>query len=96
MDIRYPLSEVRNKLSSLVDQVERSRERITIMKHSRDAAVLISPTYLDELEKTIEFFLSNDERSEILKKIRRAEADVSAGNVTALDDVAESFKRREF
>ncbi len=42
-----PLSEVKMKLSSLVDQVETTDEEIVITRNGRPAAILVSP---DEYE----------------------------------------------
>jgi antitoxin YefM len=94
MEARYPLAEARNKLSDLVAEVESTHERITITKHGRDAAVLISRADLDEMEATIELLSADDERSEVLKALRRAQADLAAGKISTLDDLAESLKRR--
>lgn len=94
MESRYALAEARNKLSDLVAEVENTHERITITKHGRDAAVLIAPADLEELEATIELLSADDERSEVIKALRRAEADVAAGNISTLEQLTESLKRR--
>ena len=91
---KYQLAEARNKLSDLVAEVENTNERITITKHGKDAAVLISPTDLDEMEATIDLLTADDERSEVLKALRRAEADLASGKIATLDDLTESLKRR--
>ena len=48
-----PLREVRDNLSEVVDRVETKRERVTITRDGRAAAVLINPEDLAELEETL-------------------------------------------
>ena len=48
-----PLRTVRDHLSEFVDRVEREHERIVLTRNGREAAVLISPEDLAELEETI-------------------------------------------
>ena len=38
-----PLSEVKMKLSSLVDQVEATDEEVVVTRNGRPAAILVSP-----------------------------------------------------
>lgn len=94
MESRYPLAEARNKLSDLVAEVENTHERITITKHGKEAAILISPADLEEMEATIRLLSQDDERSKVIKAIRQAEADVAAGKIATLDELAEKLNRR--
>lgn len=94
MDVRYPLAEARNRLSDLVAEVEGTHARITITKHGRDAVVLIAREDLDALEATVELLSRDDERSEALRVIRQAQADLEAGKITTLEDLEKSVKRR--
>jgi antitoxin YefM len=52
-----PLSEAKNQLSRLVDQVEREHEVIEITRHGHGAAVLVSKDSLESLYETL-FWLS--------------------------------------
>ncbi len=47
-----PLSEVKVKLSSLVDQVNGTDDEIIITKNGRPAAVLVSNEELESLKET--------------------------------------------
>ena len=47
------LRSVRDHLSEVVDRVEHQHERVIITRNGRDAAVVISPADLAELEETI-------------------------------------------
>ena len=50
---QLPLAEVKNRLSEVVEQVEAEHARVTITKHGRPAAVLISSDDLESLEETL-------------------------------------------
>lgn len=72
-----PLSEVRSTLSSVVERVEATHERVTITRNGRPAAVLISPEDLDALEETLDV-LSDPVT---MQHLREGEAAVAAGDV---------------
>jgi prevent-host-death family protein len=55
---QMPLAEVKNKLSEVVDNVEREHDRVVITRHGRPAAVVLSVDDLESLEETLEV-LSN-------------------------------------
>ncbi len=46
-----PLSDVRSTLSSIVERVEGTHERVLVTRNGRPAAVLISPEDLEGLEE---------------------------------------------
>jgi len=72
-----PLRAVRDHLSEVVDRVEHQHERIVITRNGRDAAVIISPDDLAELEETLSV-LSDPEA---LSDIREADAAYARGDV---------------
>jgi prevent-host-death family protein len=47
------LKDVKNRLSEVVDQVEREHGRVVITKHGRPAAVVVSIDDLESLEETL-------------------------------------------
>jgi antitoxin YefM len=49
-----PLGEARDRLSEYVSEVERTHQRVTITRHGRPAAVLISADDLAAIEETLE------------------------------------------
>lgn len=75
--IAQPLRYVRDHLSEVVDRVEHQHERVTITRNGHDAAVLISPEDLAELEETLSV-LSDPEA---LADIREADAAYARGDV---------------
>jgi antitoxin YefM len=48
-----PLSEVKMKLSALVDRVETTDEEIVITRNGRPAAILVSPDEYESWKETI-------------------------------------------
>ena len=74
------LADVKNRLSEVIDRLEREHGRVVITKHGRPAAVLLSVDDLESLEETLEI-LSNPE---LMADIREAEADLAAGKTSPL------------
>ncbi|MDQ3715352.1 MAG: type II toxin-antitoxin system Phd/YefM family antitoxin [Actinomycetota bacterium] len=72
-----PLSEARSALSTLVDRVDSTHERVTITRNGRPAAVLISPDDLAALEETLDV-LSDPVT---MQALRDGEAAAAAGEV---------------
>jgi antitoxin YefM len=72
-----PLRSVRDHLSEVVDRVEHQHERVIITRNGRDAAVVISPEDLAQLEETLSV-LSDPEA---LADIREADAAYARGDV---------------
>ena len=75
-----PLAEVKNRLSEVVDRLEREHGRVAITKHGRPAAVMLSLEDLESLEETLAI-LSDPE---LLAALREADAEVVAGATTPL------------
>lgn len=75
-----PLADVKNRLSEVVDRLEREHGRVVITKHGRPAAVMLSLEDLESLEETLAV-LSD---SELVSAIREADAEVAAGSTTGL------------
>ena len=67
-----PLAQVKNRLSEVVERIEREHGRVVITKHGRAAAVILSVEDLESLEETLAI-LSN---SDLMADIREAESDV--------------------
>ncbi|MGI8731049.1 MAG: type II toxin-antitoxin system Phd/YefM family antitoxin [Solirubrobacteraceae bacterium] len=72
-----PLSDVRSALSSVVERVETTHERVTITRNGRPAAVLINPADLEALEETLDVL--SDPAA--MQQLREGEAAVAAGDV---------------
>ncbi len=65
---RLSLADVKNRLSEVVDGIEREHGRVVITKDGRPAAVLVNADDLESLEET----LSVMSRPEMLADIRES------------------------
>jgi prevent-host-death family protein len=90
MSETLPLSEIKARLSEIVDKVEGQHERVTLTRNGRPAAVLISPEDLEALEDTLD--LLSDPSA--LAEIRRAREDIRAGNGLDADTLRRRYVKR--
>ncbi|HLZ47459.1 MAG TPA: type II toxin-antitoxin system Phd/YefM family antitoxin [Candidatus Limnocylindria bacterium] len=67
------LSEVKAKLSELVDDVESRDERIVITRKGRPAAVLVSQDDLDSWQETLEIMSDPELMADLRRGIRQLE-----------------------
>lgn len=74
------LRDVKNRLSEVVDQVEREHERVVITKHGRPAAVVISVDDLASLEETLDIA----GRPQLIRQIRVSLTELAAGQAEVL------------
>ena len=65
-----PLSEVKMKLSELVQHVASSDEEIVITRNGRPAAVIVSPDEFESLKETAEILSDKEFMTEIRKSMR--------------------------
>ena len=74
------LADVKNRLSEVVDKLEREHGRVVVTKHGQPAAVMLNVDDLESLEETLAI-LSNPT---LRDAIREGEADVDAGRTERL------------
>ena len=81
---QMPLADVKNRLSEVVDRLEREHGRVVITKHGHPAAVVISVEDLESLEETLDVMSS----AALLDDIREALAELGTADapVLAKDD----------
>lgn len=72
-----PLGEAKNRLSEYVTDVERTHDRVTITRHGRAAAVLVSADDLAALEETVDILATPGAAEAIVEGL----ADLEAGRV---------------
>jgi antitoxin YefM len=72
---QMPLAEVKNRLSEVVDEVEREHARVVITKHGRPAVVVVSAADLESLEETLDV-MGN---ASLLADIKEAIMELGAG-----------------
>jgi prevent-host-death family protein len=75
-----PLADAKNRLSEVVERLEREHGRVVITKHGRPAAVMLSLEDLESLEETLEIL----GHPRLMAEIRRSQKDVRAGRARRL------------
>jgi antitoxin YefM len=75
------LSEARERLSEIIDEVASTGGEFLITKHGRPTAVLLSNDEYESLIETLNLLSDDDAMS----AIREAEADLAAGDLINLD-----------
>ena len=74
------LADVKNRLSEVVDRLEREHGRVVITKHGHPAAVIISLDDLESLEETLDVMDS----AQLLDDIRESLAELGTSEVPVL------------
>ncbi len=82
------MRRVRDHLSEVVDRAEKQRERVTITRNGRAAAVPISPEDLAELEDALSVLAD----PEALADVREADARYARGDVVYGVDVVRRLR----
>jgi prevent-host-death family protein len=85
-----PLAAVRANLSKLVEEAERTHQRVEVTKNGRRAAVLLSADDYDSLMETLDI-LSD---AEAMAAIRESDADIAAGRVYPLGEVEAELRSK--
>ncbi len=86
-----PFTEARNRLSELLDEVERTHERIEITRHGHAVAVLVSPDDLAALEETLDVLASR----EAMRQLAASRRALESGDVLAADELAALVAKRK-
>jgi prevent-host-death family protein len=79
------VTEVKAKLNELVEETDRTLERVIITRHGKPAAILMSITDFEGLEDTA-YWLS---QPEILEDIEEGRREIAAGGGVDSNDLAE-------
>lgn len=89
---QMPLGEVKNRLSEVVEQLEREQGRVVITKHGRPAAVVMSITDLESLEETLDIL----DNADVVNDIREGLAELRDSGATVLtkDEALRHISRR--
>lgn len=85
-----PLGEVKDRLSEFVTGVERTHDRVTITRHGRQTAVLISADDLAALEETVDILSTAGASAAIAEGL----ADLAADRVVDNDELRHRFASR--
>ncbi|WP_425307401.1 type II toxin-antitoxin system Phd/YefM family antitoxin [Ammonicoccus fulvus] len=78
-----PLAEVRANLSRLIDEAERTHQRIEITRNGVRAAVLLGADDYDSLLETLDTLAG----AKLVGELRQAQLEANAGDVFTLEEV---------
>jgi len=84
-----PVGDARDHFSELIAEVERTHERVTVTRHGRPVAVLLSPQDLESLEETLDIL----SQPGALEEIRESATDVAAGRTVSIEEFRAEFGR---
>lgn len=85
-----PIHEAKAKLSAVVEEVNATHQPVTIMRHGRPAAVVISAEDLDVLTETLAWLSDPDHAAELAES-RLA---IDEGATLSLDEVRAQLAAR--
>jgi prevent-host-death family protein len=83
MSKTLPLSEVKAKLSEVVDEVVTTQERVTVTRNGRPVAVLLSTDDLEAIEETLAIL--SDPAA--MREIEQGRAAIARGDVATKDEI---------
>lgn len=85
-----PFTDARNRLSELIDEVERTHERVEITRHGHPVAVLMSADDLAALEESLEVLAS----PEAMRQLAESREAIEADDVLDADELAALMAKR--
>lgn len=85
-----PLATARDKLSSLVDDVARTHDTLTITRNGVPAAVLVSADDYESIMETLALLNDVEDRS----RLAEAQQSIDAGDVVSEDEMRREMTRR--
>jgi len=85
-----PITEVKTRLTEVVVQVEKQRDRILITRNGKPAALLVSVGEWESINETLDVL----SEPEALKDIREADEAYARGEVFGNEDIAEILRAR--
>lgn len=87
MSEMVPLSEIKSRLSEMVDRVEGQHERITLTRNGKPLLVLISVEDFEALEDTLELLDNPRARAEI----EQAREEIARGGGIRVDELKAAY-----
>ena len=85
------LTELRPRLSELLDRAHEHFDRFVITRHGRAAAVLLAADEFEGLLETLEI-LSD---AQLVQRLREADEELATGDGYALEDVRRELERED-
>jgi prevent-host-death family protein len=84
-----PLSDVKARLSELIEEISRTHERLTVTRNGRPVAVVLSTDDLEAIEDTLAILSDPEAAAEIAE----ARAAIAAGDYSDAAEIAELGER---
>jgi prevent-host-death family protein len=78
-----PLSEVKAKLSEVIDEVVTTHERVTVTRNGHPVAVLLSTDDLEAIEETVAIL--SDPAA--MRQIEQGRTEIANGDIADKDDI---------
>jgi antitoxin YefM len=78
-----PISDLRQRVADVIDEVQASDEPTVVMQRSRKAAYIVNPERYERDQAE----LSTLRRAVFMTEVREAEAEYAAGNSAQFDDM---------
>lgn len=85
-----PLSEAKDRLSALVDDVRSTHELVTITRHGRPAVVMMAVEDLESLQETL-FWLS---QPGIREDLAEAKHEVAEGGGLSVEELRDQLRAK--
>lgn len=82
-----PLGEARNRLSEIIDGVDRTHDRLTITRHGQPVAVVLSPEDLASMEETLAILAVPG----ALDAVHRGVHDIDSGDIEDWEGLRAEF-----
>lgn len=82
-----PVGDARDHFSELIGEVERTHERVTVTRHGKPVAVVLSPDDLESLEETLDIL----SQPGALAEIQESWEDIAAGRLVSIEEVRAEF-----
>ncbi len=83
MSNTLPLSEVKAKLSEVIDEVATTHDRVTVTRNGRPVVVLVSVDDLEAMEETVAIL--SDPRA--VRGVEEGRAAIAGGDVVTRDEI---------
>jgi len=77
------LSEVKAKLSEVVDEIDTTHERVTVTRNGRPVVVLVSTDDIEAIEETVAIL--SDPAA--VRQIEQGRAAIAAGDLASRDEI---------
>ena len=85
-----PLAEVRNNLSKIVDEVERTHDAVTITRNGKPSAVVLSAEDYESILETFALLGCQEDQ----ERLAQAKEEYERGDVVTGDEMAELMRGR--